>query len=410
MSQWFGENNLGDLSKTGDKKLTLSPSFLKINGKAVYSSELNLDLETNGVGGLDTGNLEANTFYNVFIVYHENNYNLISSKNSEISYSFYYKIASFYTDAESNVSNKIVLDYLKDSYLDSYSEINDITDYRISEFQCANFKQFFLSNYSWTDIAFGNNVFLIVGNGNRFAYSRDGYNFEIGVVNSNFNSVFFKNKFFILLGNGFIFYSIDGNLLVKTMDIADVASRDWANTVFYSNFYYCLAKNGDILKIDDRSLFLNGSYDLYSSGISDLDQKELAVGKGIFVSVGNQTVKTSDLNNFEIIESPEKYYSITFGRNKFVAINSEKIYYSENGSSWNLAHTASPNQTFLKVRYTGGIFTIVGDNCFLISYDGINWESKDVFNNSYYNSVIFGKNCFTAVSNTLSQYIISLSR
>jgi hypothetical protein len=410
MPQWFGENNLGEIKITGNRTLNLSPSFLKINGKGVFTSELNLNLDNIGLGGLDQGSMAPNKYYNIFVVNFSNQNYLISSLEDSLNYSFYFKIASFYSDSNSNISEKVVLNYLEDSYLDFFSEVNDEADFRISDFQCSNFTEKFISNLNWSDVAYGNNSYLLVGNSNRFAYSKTGQSFTTGITNFNFNSVNFYKNFFILTGNGIIFYSFDGLLLIRANSPSVVSSRNWLNTVFNIDKYYSLASNGDILEYTENSIFSNGSYKSNPCNITSLVQKELAFGNNYFISVGTSVIRTSNLINFQTITSPETFNSITFGKGYFIAVSSNKIYYSLDGSSWNLAYTGNLNQTFKRVRYTGGIFLVVGSNCFLTSFDGKLWANKYVPLNTDSNSMIYGKGTFLSFGNVFSKYLVSLSR
>lgn len=409
MPQWFGSNNIGKLENLGSNILKLNPSFLKISGKAVKTEEIQLNLNNLGLGGLDSGVLSASKIYNIFAVLENSIVYLIASESETLNYSFYLKIAAVYTDSNSIVS-KIVQDYLTDNYLDFFSEVNDIADFEIASIQCSNFSSKFLSYNSWKDISYGNGVYLIVGNSNKFAYSSNAESFSIINTSKNYNSCCYGDKLFVLVGNNSLSYTFSGLFIINPPNISKVPNKNWVNVINYGSKFYILASTGDVLEFNRNALFGNEDYYLKTCNISSLSQKEIAFGNDIFVSVGSSLIYSNNLNTWQKFNSSENYLSITFGRGKFLTITSSKIYLSNDGVSWDLVYTAESDQSFLKVKYTGGVFVVVGLNTFLMSLDGLTWKSKTVPSGNSYNTIVFGKGNFISLNSSLSNFLISMNR
>lgn len=409
MPQWFGTNNIGKLENLGSNILELKPSFLKISGKAVKTNELQLNLNTVGLGGLFEGTLQPDKLYSVFIVLEKNVTYLIAGESETLPYSFYLKIASFYTDSNSNVS-KIVQDYLTDTYLDYFSEINDLSDFEIASIQCSNFKTKFLTYHSWSDLEYGNGIYLIVGNSNKFAFSSNADSFEISNTNKNYNSCVFGKKLFVLVGNNSLSYTFSGSFIINPKNVTEVPNLNWVDVINLGDKYYALATNGDVLEFNQESLFGNDTYYLKTCNLISLSQKEISFGNNVFVSVGSGIATSSNLSTWVRNNTSESFLSITFGKGKFLAITLSKIYESTDGLNWVLVRNAESNQSFLKVKYTGGVFIVVGLNTFLISLYGSSWISKSVPPSSSYNSVIYGKGNFLSVNSSSSNFLLSFNR
>jgi hypothetical protein len=81
-----------------------SGSFLKIGGQAYEVGQLDLDMSTTGVGGLDTGTKQALSFYNVFVIIDSGNPALVASlSNAPTGYTSFNQIGRLRTNASSDI-------------------------------------------------------------------------------------------------------------------------------------------------------------------------------------------------------------------------------------------------------------------------------------------------------------------
>ena len=107
MPQVFtSKENIGTLSKTSNTIITLTPSRVTIGGlQYINLANVTINTGTTGIGGLDTGSIQANKVYNVFAVPNSGFLGIIASLNSSpTGYSNFTKIGSFSTDGSSEVT------------------------------------------------------------------------------------------------------------------------------------------------------------------------------------------------------------------------------------------------------------------------------------------------------------------
>jgi hypothetical protein len=113
MAQRFGFDILGDIIKLDSFTILLKSSIIQIESKSYNTSDLNLDIRSLGLGGLDLGTIESSTSYNLFLVVSESQPYLIASKNQTPSgYSMFKLIARFKTDLDFSIKF-ILKDYLQ---------------------------------------------------------------------------------------------------------------------------------------------------------------------------------------------------------------------------------------------------------------------------------------------------------
>ena len=108
MPQVFtSKENIGTLSKTSNTIITLTPSRVTIGGlQYINLANVTINTGTTGIGGLDTGSIQANKVYNVFAVPNSGFLGIIASLNSSpTGYSNFTKIGSFSTNGSSEVTS-----------------------------------------------------------------------------------------------------------------------------------------------------------------------------------------------------------------------------------------------------------------------------------------------------------------
>jgi len=77
-----------------------------------------------------------------------------------------------------------------------------------------------------------------------------------------------------------------------------------------------------------------------------------------------------------------EFKAVTYGEGKFIAVgkasdNSDVIYSSEDGETWNKVTTAAPSKQLYGIDYGAGMFVACGVTGYLyVSEDGVTWEPK----------------------------------
>jgi len=97
-----------------------------------------------------------------------------------------------------------------------------------------------------------------------------------------------------------------------------------------------------------------------------------------------------------------KYYGVTYGGGKFVAVGDEGKYAtSSDGNNWTTGRTSFPGGAWSSVVYGDGKFVVVADDGstrVMTSTDGINWESRTATSQTGWYSVTYGNGIFVAVA------------
>jgi len=106
MAQWFGFDNLGELSITSNSTLELADSYLRLGGQAYQTGVLVLDTSVSGVGGLDLGAVQPSTAYRIYVVLDAGVPKIIGSidETSPLGFLVFSKVGVFTTDDLSNIS------------------------------------------------------------------------------------------------------------------------------------------------------------------------------------------------------------------------------------------------------------------------------------------------------------------
>lgn len=122
--QFFGHENIKNLVKTGSTSLSLpSNTSARVMGRGVVTDkDLNCDLNTTGLGGLDTGSVSANSLYNIFLVVTSSSIGLVASlSNSPSGFVLYRFIGQIRTNGSSNIQHLITDSLIEDGKF-TYSE------------------------------------------------------------------------------------------------------------------------------------------------------------------------------------------------------------------------------------------------------------------------------------------------
>jgi len=233
--------------------------------------------------------------------------------------------------------------------------------------------------------------------------SKDGVDWSIvtsGVSTFSFSNICFLNGIFVVFSMGgypSMLYSYNGiNWIGASTNVSSIATYGNGKYVGIKNIdqysgFIRLSTSNDGLSWTtvSSSLLENFNYQF-----NDIQYGYSPTHGHIFVTVGSAGSGTSkiafstDGENWQQINLPvnDNWYSIAYANNKFVAIGSSEIIYSENGTAWSVASRPSGTSFLIarKIIFSNGKFYIFGANAgplpnyCLISIDGINWSTLNL--------------------------------
>ena len=255
-----------------------------------------------------------------------------------------------------------------------------------------------------TEIAYGNNTFIIVGNsGTRDAtyiyVSHNGTDWipktvDVGYsVSYGFNKVEFINNRFICQ-TGYQFVNSKG----QTTKIRDI---------FFET------KDGNSITRHDKDIITS----------EKIFTRSICYGNGTYFTVGDlgNIFYSTNLNTWTKIKSPVKSHlmDIVYARGQFIIVGFDGVIMTSNdGKSW-MVQDSGTNFSLRKIRYANGMYIACGYNgAILQSIDGVSWNNISNTNEGLrwgmaYNN-IDNKMVITAVQNTVNKtipiYLLTLSR
>ena len=241
-------------------------------------------------------------------------------------------------------------------------------------------------------IAYGNGVFVTVGDFSTILISPDGINFTLiyGAKTypwaspwpPNLLAITYNNDLFVAVGeSGIILTSMDG---ITWAERNSGVSCDLTEVTYGNGLFMAFGCQGNIITSPDGISWSQrdtGGYTL--SGI--------AYGNGVFVAVSN-SFEIRPISEYTICcslyepEPPFGHWSCSKGI----------ILTSYDGMSW-IENNSSTNCLFREITFADGMFVAVGNGPILTSSDGITWIQSD----SVYslNSVTYLNGAFFAVGN-----------
>lgn len=211
------------------------------------------------------------------------------------------------------------------------------------------------------------------GNTNSFIYSYDGMTWNETIVTDDDNSwyaVCYGNDRFVAVGDSGYIYSMDGvNWVSGTISNT---SRLWRAICYGNGRFVAMAQDS--------------TYSAWSSDGANWTEINMA-NSGI---------------------SSNYWYAICYGNGKFIAsaLDTKIIYSTDNGTTWSYSNTiCSYKKYWYTSCYANGVYIIAGyrlsggsivdDNDFAYSYDGITWtEGKISTSARYWRKVFYGDGKF----------------
>jgi len=175
MAQWFREDTIGLIEKISDNFISIGDCHLRIGGKPYKANSATLNINSNGLLGLDTGLKEPNTSYNIFAVATGLEATFIISKNdSPLGYVIFRKIYRIDTD-ENSAINRVDINYLNYG-LETINFINSIDQTKeVKEFKANIVGNRIIPLWDWSaPIKLDDPVNIPTGDGKITAWSPDG--------------------------------------------------------------------------------------------------------------------------------------------------------------------------------------------------------------------------------------------
>ena len=224
-------------------------------------------------------------------------------------------------------------------------------------------------NTAVSQVAYGDRVFVSVGNSGAIVSSTDGENWiarSSGTTN-NLNGIVFNGTLFVAVGDkGTMVTSFDGT--TWTERISGISNSLTAVTYGNGNFV-AVGKLGEVLTSQDG---LN--WQEINSGVLD-DLSAVAYGNGKFVATGvlgvsggsgeNITLVSSDTISWTKTVQPVSLSAICFGNGFFVAVGnavSSGVFKSEDGITWKARQVSLGVSLALNgVTFGEGTFVLVGN-------------------------------------------------
>jgi len=240
--------------------------------------------------------------------------------------------------------------------------------------------------------AYGNGVFVAVGESGTIMTSPDGINWAVrhtalSLDNSKFTGIAYGNGVFFAVGGGKIGKSTDGITWVITNDSFGLRYIDYINARF-------IALGGSTIATSDNGL--NWIY----TNLGTTDQfAAVAYGNGIYTLVGGNSAGTSGaiLTSIDGVswtsrssDTTAQLTDVAFGNGTFIAVGHPQGFYgsgqgnvsvvlrSQDGISWTKSLEGT-DWGFNGVAYANGGFYICGftaDGVVLYSADGVSWTTR----------------------------------
>lgn len=258
---------------------------------------------------------------------------------------------------------------------------------------------------TWNGVAYGNGVFVAVGNTGTAAVSANGVDWTTGTLPAalNWSAIAYGNGIFVAVANGssIAATSTDGiTWFSRTMPAAHGwSSVAYGNGVFVAVAYLSSsnigfkASSSDGINWDPRGIDTGNDY------------SNIAYGNSTFVAIcysASKTLTSSNGISWTTHTSAPNGAAITFGGGKFLCVtNAATVYSSSDGINWTskVVGTLGTNAWDV-VAYGNGVFVALSGAAKLVavSPDGLNWVIRSTPVSPTWSAMTFGGGRFMAVS------------
>jgi len=285
----------------------------------------------------------------------------------------------------------------------------------------------FSPNVRYRGIAFGNGLFVAVGDNGLIITSPDGINWtqRTSPLNSHFTNIIFGNNIFVISVNDSV------NNIMTSPDginwtVRQILPNAFVNAMTFGNGKFIVAGSNSNFGGNGNYIFsttTDGVTWTQSVSPANITPRDITFGNGLFVIVGQGqnpnpntgriltspdgitwTSRSLPTNDFTVFPISENISSITYGNNLFVATISSNtignsILTSPDGITWTLRKSIV--STWTKIEFFENTFIAIansGTNQLMISTDGINWIAKNTLNSSLWTGISYGNGKIVAVA------------
>ncbi|AFM11771.1 Ig-like domain-containing protein [Turneriella parva] len=263
-----------------------------------------------------------------------------------------------------------------------------------------------LTSRLWTNLAFGNNRFVLVSSGTNFnKFSIDNGHTWADATNPNgsWNNIIYGGGLFVATagsGTDRIMTSPDGiTWTVRTQPEAN----SWSSVAYGNGLYVGVSSSGT-----NRVMTSSDGVTWISQPVTiDIGWAVIAYGNGSFVALGSsggaaeRAMKSTDGINWTYHTLPENnaWRKIVYAEGLFVAISNAgttRVITSPDGENW--TGRTVPNQSWYNLSYGDGLFVAIAlsTNLTMRSTNGIDWTLNTALlpGSGSWNSVAFGNGTF----------------
>lgn len=256
--------------------------------------------------------------------------------------------------------------------------------------------------WSYSDVAYGNGLFVAVGDKGSIINSENGSSWspaDSDVTDYLVGVIYQDGKFTAVGGNGAVTTSTDG---VTWTSQSSGTSRNMGQ-IAYGNGLYVAASSDAILTSSDGITWSEQVLEIEGASIVSVsygDGMFVAVG-GYYFSGGSSVVMTSANGTIwtrrDSGEATSIIYDVAYGSGNFMAVGKRGvILVSENGIDWD-SRTAGTLADLKGIAFANGKFMVAGTGGAIISPNEItNWTHPSSTTSSSLRDIVFGNGMFAA--------------
>lgn len=243
-------------------------------------------------------------------------------------------------------------------------------------------------------IAFGNNVFIGVGNNGTISKSFDGVNW---ITQNPFPSdfyvdVIFSNNIFVAIASagGIIVSTDNGNTWVKTTTL-----NASLNKIVFGNGIFVISATG-------QNVFYSSDAQNWTSSPSGGSTYGAAFGNGIFILYGSsgRYIYGTNGQTWQTANSGSQFgmFAGTFSNNRFVFVGQSGNFSTTltNGQTWTNDQTGT-NSQLNDIIYGNNLFVSVYGGYYAVTSNGINWNYGIDTSQYFTRGIAFGNGIFVGV-------------
>ncbi len=243
-------------------------------------------------------------------------------------------------------------------------------------------------------VAFGNGIFVAVGNGGSVETSSDG----ILWTRRNSGSAVTLNR--VRFGNGLFVVAGNGGTILTSPDGTNWTTRNSGTTKTLFGIHY--AKGAFFMTGDETILKSVDGITWTAPGIPPAQfMLDITYGNGLFVVAcfSGAILTSADGTAWAPASSPAPgfLYSVIFSNNLFVAAGDQgTVVTSADGTNWTL-RTSNTSAQLTGVAFAASRFVVTGVNVIITSTDGVSWTTVTPDPSRLLTGIAYGNGFFTAI-------------